>query len=1158
MTREEKSREGNPTLPGRLRRPGWASIEDYTIDQAGKSKKIYAPVSFGSRKFNKAQYKHTIHTKEFLAIYYAFETFAHILWGVNKKPVVVFTDNKALSSFLQCPTIPAALCKYVDRLLQFNFVLTHVSGEDNPVADYLSRMYLNPHLLLELEIGAKLPVHEVTVKLKPNITIEEPIPNEDNSPPTPSPPESPRPEREEDMELPSINVLQLAKWTPEETLAALSQEDPMQKYSLMNKNEKLDMGKEQRKDKKLYQVMGWICNKKIPDVKYESSELRALAKQLSNLFITQDGVLLRKFHRHNGRDYDTQIVIPQHLRGEILHRLHNPKTEGHRGVRKTIEECRSRFYWPNYQEDIEAYIANCLTCIQLKPTPEQNIRPPLRGITHETSFPGDMMQIDLIGPFKPSAGYTQVMTAIDVFTKYLFAVPLRKVTARAMTDALTVIFLRHAYIPKILLTDKGSQLTSKLMKEMTTLFDIELRHATTKHAQTIGLLERTHASLKKVLKIYENRMHSDWHKYVDYAVFAHNTSRNPKTRTTPSDLFHGYTPHKAIDCRFGIAGKERPEFETMQQLQDRVRHLHGLQKQNILETYLKNKEHYDKKARAKPLPLHSYCLLLNPRLDTQKQRMDKMEPKWLALYRIEKSMSRDNYLIREVNTHHTQIVHRIRLRGYMPQGRVTDVPKVDPEKFVKDPKFDELDSEPALMDIVRENLFRRPEDITTEAPKEEKEPPKIKTKVRPYSNTPGVIYKPTPRPPMPPQTQRALEQIREVARRPVTRPQIQPQGRVLFPETTAQPEIPQMRMPIVKLQRIQLPEGLQVPQVPHTPQPSNQVMTEPPERTRAVRVQPRHPGEKRGAPVAMPPVPQKLATQPLKKAASTIGKLIRAKFPMRERKGPLTRLQAGKILRMPQRYTCSAMELYPAEEEVNIVEQDGGAELSDYEEITPYEEEVTKVTYDSDEELPYDEDAENDWEDIRALLWGSMKPKLIREKAQEPTQESPNDLRKISDSVTDTPTKTLPQASQTLQFHTGMMPPPTQPAEADDEDCTDIYVNFTTRERILNMNAKNSARKSTTPYGIPQVGDVRRYYDKTRKQYITSLIVSEKGRPITKDSLELALENLKVQAETLNAKNIHISLHQRALKPLTQLDMLYATEKAFMDTQLKVHVWTAQ
>ena len=52
-------------------------IEDYTKDQNGKKKKLYAPVAFGSRKFNSAQYKHTIHTKEFLAIYYAFENFAH-------------------------------------------------------------------------------------------------------------------------------------------------------------------------------------------------------------------------------------------------------------------------------------------------------------------------------------------------------------------------------------------------------------------------------------------------------------------------------------------------------------------------------------------------------------------------------------------------------------------------------------------------------------------------------------------------------------------------------------------------------------------------------------------------------------------------------------------------------------------------------------------------------------------------------------------------------------------------------------------------------------------------------------------------------------------------------------------------------------------------
>ena len=682
-------------------------IEDYTREQGGKSKQIYAPVAFGSKKFSAAQYKHTIHTKEFLAIYYAFETFAHILWGISKKPVIVFTDNKALSSFLQCPNIPAALCKYVDRILQFHFVLTHVAGENNPVADYLSRMYLNPHLLLELEIGAVIPVREVHVRIKPNIQTEEGIPNEDGSPPTPSPPLSPRPRGEDEDEppMPSINTLEL-----QAELHALSVPDPLQSYDLSSKGAQLDMCKEQDLDSNIREVKMWLRTQAIPETKYANLELQKYHRQLTSLCLGTTGVLCRKFHKHNGRDVVQQTVIPKHLRRELLVRLHHPKTESHRGIRKVTEECRRRFYWPSFQEDIYAFVDNCLTCLQLKSTPEARLRPALQPLTSTTTFPGEMMQIDLIGPFKPAGGFVQVLTAIDVFTKFLFAVPLRRITARTVVDALTTIFLRHSYIPQILLTDKGTQLTSKLMKEVTTLLDIDLKHATVKHPSTIGLLERTHADIKKTLKIYENGRHSDWHKYVDYAVFGHNTSWNPRTRTTPSDLFHGYTPLKAIDARFSINDKERAEFQTTQELQDKLRRLHGIHQQDLVRTYVKYQKHYDKTAHAIPLRVHSYCLLLNPTLDTQQQKMNKMQPKWLGIYRVEQQKTNENYLIRRVGTNHTQLVHRIRLRPYEPQLQVKDLPEIDRAKFVQDPTFPECYLEPAVFDEAWESIRRNPDD----------------------------------------------------------------------------------------------------------------------------------------------------------------------------------------------------------------------------------------------------------------------------------------------------------------------------------------------------------------------------------------------------------------------------------------------------------------
>ena len=43
--------------------------------------------------------------------------------------------------------------------------------------------------------------------------------------------------------------------------------------------------------------------------------------------------------------------------------------------------------------------------------------------------PEDAMQIDLLPNFRPSGGYEIVLTAIDVFSHYLFAYPLTDASA---------------------------------------------------------------------------------------------------------------------------------------------------------------------------------------------------------------------------------------------------------------------------------------------------------------------------------------------------------------------------------------------------------------------------------------------------------------------------------------------------------------------------------------------------------------------------------------------------------------------------------------------------------------------------------------------------------------------------------------------------------
>ena len=160
-------------------------IEDYTETNDGPTKS-YAPVAFGSQRFNEGQMSLTMYAKEFLAMHFAFDEFAHILWGVNK-PTIVMTDNKALTRFFQSKRIPPKLWNYCDQAHQFDFVLAHVPGVENPAADYLSRIDINPADRIHLKLHDEIPVFKVGIDLasktpKQDDDEEEYIPDDHDAP----------------------------------------------------------------------------------------------------------------------------------------------------------------------------------------------------------------------------------------------------------------------------------------------------------------------------------------------------------------------------------------------------------------------------------------------------------------------------------------------------------------------------------------------------------------------------------------------------------------------------------------------------------------------------------------------------------------------------------------------------------------------------------------------------------------------------------------------------------------------------------------------------------------------------------------------------------------------------------------------------------------
>ena len=111
---------------------------------------------------------------------------------------------------------------------------------------------------------------------------------------------------------------------------------------------------------------------------------------------------------------------------------------------------------------------------------------------------------------------------------------------------------KHAYLPTTLITDKGTAFTSKIIAEITKILGITLKCATTKHPQTIGKLERTHALLKITLKMASGEYRRQWHKYLPLSVLNYNTTYHSSIGCEPSKVFHGRIHYNALDHKLGI------------------------------------------------------------------------------------------------------------------------------------------------------------------------------------------------------------------------------------------------------------------------------------------------------------------------------------------------------------------------------------------------------------------------------------------------------------------------------------------------------------------------------------------------------------------------------------------------------------------------------
>jgi hypothetical protein len=93
--------------------------------------------------------------------------------------------------------------------------------------------------------------------------------------------------------------------------------------------------------------------------------------------------------------------------------------------------------------------------------------------------------------------------------------------------------------PKKIMSDRGSQFTSKFWEKLHESMDTKLNFSSTYHPQTDGQTERTNQILEDILRACALKYGKSWGKSLPYTEFSYNNSYQASIEMAPFEALYG-------------------------------------------------------------------------------------------------------------------------------------------------------------------------------------------------------------------------------------------------------------------------------------------------------------------------------------------------------------------------------------------------------------------------------------------------------------------------------------------------------------------------------------------------------------------------------------------------------------------------------------------
>ncbi|KZS07756.1 Uncharacterized protein APZ42_028454 [Daphnia magna] len=247
-----------------------------------------------------------------------------------------------------------------------------------------------------------------------------------------------------------------------------------------------------------------------------------------------------------------------------------------------------------------------------------------------------------------------VIIAIDYLTKWVIAQPVRSAKTKDVVD----FFVRHVVLqhgaPSILISDR-----------VTAAY----------HPQCNGLVERFNHTFAEMLSMYVSSCHDDWDEFIDFVVFAYNTSHQESTSVS---LLYGREAVLPIDVVLGnnsnpIASGDDPS-ERIRNLAGHLETIRRIVRKRLDAVQNRQKERYDDHRKNVSFAVGSLVWIYRPY--RKKGRSEKLLHRYHGPFKIVRKVSDLHYIVAPISGRR-KLQERVHVANLKPclQRRLTPLSK---------------------------------------------------------------------------------------------------------------------------------------------------------------------------------------------------------------------------------------------------------------------------------------------------------------------------------------------------------------------------------------------------------------------------------------------------------------------------------------------------